>query len=78
MRLYPRGMYLWALRLCESGERRPELARFLLNYFLSYGQMNNKHAFSIFETPIILGTMMWNELQDKKWYDNIWDINFIE
>ena len=38
MRLDPRGSYLWAMRLCESGERRPELARSLLDYFLNYGQ----------------------------------------
>ena len=58
MWLHLMGMYLWALRPCKSGERRPELAHSLLDYFLGYGQMSNKHAFSRFETPI-LGTLIY-------------------
>ena len=45
------------MRLCESGERRPELARPLLDYFLNYDQMSNEHTFPRYETPI-LGTLV--------------------
>ena len=36
MQLHPRYGYLWAPRLCESDERRPELAGSQLDNFLRY------------------------------------------
>ena len=56
MRLHPWCRYLWVLRQCESGERRIELACSLLDNFLKYKPMINKHSFSRYETSI-LGTL---------------------